>query len=178
MNVKTRAVQFVVSPAGWVAIALLVLAIDYMTGPVIQFPILYLIPAGLAAWYDGRRWGWSFAVAMPLARVLFALAWHEPWTAWVTIANAAIRIAVISGYVFLLNRVAKQTQSLQHEVQVLKGILPVCGFCKKIRDENGRWQPMEWYISQRTEAEFTHTFCPECGREHYGDLVADLDKGS
>lgn len=56
---------------------------------------------------------------------------------------------------------------LLSEISVLKGILPVCSFCKKIRDENDEWQSMEHYISGHSDAEFSHGFCPDCGREHY-----------
>ncbi len=53
------------------------------------------------------------------------------------------------------------------EIKILRGILPVCSFCKKIRDENNQWSTMESYISSHSEAQFSHSFCPECGRKHY-----------
>lgn len=58
-------------------------------------------------------------------------------------------------------------EKLLGEISVLKGILPVCSFCKKIRDENDQWQSMEHYISSHSEAQFSHGFCPDCGKEHY-----------
>lgn len=58
-------------------------------------------------------------------------------------------------------------EQLLSEISVLKGILPVCSFCKKIRDENDQWQSMEHYISSHSEAQFSHGFCPDCGKEHY-----------
>lgn len=58
-------------------------------------------------------------------------------------------------------------EQLLSEISVLKGILPVCSFCKKIRDENDQWQSMEHYISGHSEAQFSHGFCPDCGKEHY-----------
>jgi predicted membrane protein len=60
-------------------------------------------------------------------------------------------------------------EQLLSEISVLKGILPVCSFCKKIKDENDQWQSMEYYISSHSEAQFSHGFCPECGKEHYED---------
>lgn len=50
----------------------------------------------------------------------------------------------------------------RQEIRTLRGILPTCSHCKKIRDEQGRWHPIESYIAERTEAEFSHGFCPEC----------------
>jgi len=51
------------------------------------------------------------------------------------------------------------------EVDVLSGLLPICFICKKIKDENGTWKQIEQYFSSRTEAEFSHGFCPECAKD-------------
>jgi K+-sensing histidine kinase KdpD len=53
-------------------------------------------------------------------------------------------------------------------VNVLTGLLPVCAACKSIRDENGRWRQMEAYISDHTDARFSHGMCPDCFRKWYG----------
>lgn len=59
------------------------------------------------------------------------------------------------------------TRRLLRRIRKLEGLLPVCARCKKIRDESGEWQPMETFISQRSEADFTHGICPECASELY-----------
>lgn len=51
------------------------------------------------------------------------------------------------------------------EVKVLSGLLPICGYCKKIRDGNNCWQSIERHIVTHTNAQFTHTVCPECERQ-------------
>ena len=48
------------------------------------------------------------------------------------------------------------------EVKQLNALLPICSYCKKIRDDKDYWQSVEDYISQRTDAKFTHGICPEC----------------
>lgn len=53
------------------------------------------------------------------------------------------------------------------EVKRLSGLLPICASCKKIRDEKGKWQPIEDYIHAYSEADFTHGICPECGPKLY-----------
>jgi len=58
--------------------------------------------------------------------------------------------------------VAERIIGLQGQVKQLQGILPTCSVCKKIRDKNGEWIPIESYINQRTEAYFSHTYCPDC----------------
>jgi len=58
-----------------------------------------------------------------------------------------------------------------NEIRVLKGILPICSFCKKIRDDQSEWQDMETYITERSNAQFSHSFCPECGEKHYAEYL-------
>jgi PAS domain S-box-containing protein len=60
-----------------------------------------------------------------------------------------------------------ELQEALDKVRQLEGILPICSFCKKIRDEDGRWQVMETYISNHSQVEFSHSFCPDCGRKYY-----------
>jgi hypothetical protein len=50
-------------------------------------------------------------------------------------------------------------------------MLPICGFRTRIRDESGEWLQLERNIAERSEASFSHTFCPECGRAHHGELL-------
>ena len=54
--------------------------------------------------------------------------------------------------------------------KVLRGFLPICASCKKIRDEQGRWNQIEEYIHDRSEAEFSHGICPECIKKYYKGL--------
>jgi PAS domain S-box-containing protein len=56
------------------------------------------------------------------------------------------------------------------EIKHLRGLLPICSHCKKIRDDKGYWQRVESYISQYTDAEFSHGICPDCVKKYYGDL--------
>lgn len=159
-------------PAYWSALGLVILIGDYLAGPTIQFPILYLIPVSLASWYSGFGWGLAFAVMMSLIRLYFYVRW---WPVHLTVfdasINTVIRILVLGGMAFLVNRTATQTRALAKRVHVLEGILPICSFCKKIRDHNNTWQPLEQFISDRSNAQFTHGFCPECGQRHYGDFL-------
>jgi len=59
------------------------------------------------------------------------------------------------------------------EIKMLRGIVPICSFCKKIRDIEGNWIEVEAYVSKHSEAEFSHGCCPECGKFHYSDLLED-----
>ena len=71
----------------------------------------------------------------------------------------------------LLARVHVHVEILRahHEIRRLHGILPTCASCKKIRDEDGHWQPIEAYIAQRSEAQFSHGLCPDCAPLFFPD---------
>lgn len=59
-------------------------------------------------------------------------------------------------------RLVLELQKALNEVQKLSGLLPICAWCKKIRDDNGYWKQIEEYISEHSDARFTHGACPEC----------------
>lgn len=58
--------------------------------------------------------------------------------------------------------VAERILSLQSQVKHLSGLLPICSHCKKVRDDQNYWQQVEFYIAKRTDAKFTHSYCPDC----------------
>ncbi len=71
---------------------------------------------------------------------------------------------------YAINR-QKLLAELEHslkEIKTLRGFLPICASCKKIRDDNGYWTQIESYISKHSEAEFSHGLCPECASRLYG----------
>lgn len=62
------------------------------------------------------------------------------------------------------------------EVETLRGLLPICASCKKIRDDNGYWNHIEVYFSSRSQVDFTHTLCPDCIRRLYPDYWHQFQK--
>jgi len=58
----------------------------------------------------------------------------------------------------------------QEEINILKGIIPICMHCKEIRDDEGYWIQFEKYISEHSAAEFSHGICDKCLKEHYPNL--------
>lgn len=58
------------------------------------------------------------------------------------------------------------------EVKTLRGIIPICASCKKIRDDEGFWQQVEDYIGHHSDAVFSHGICQECTRKLYSDIMA------
>ncbi len=64
----------------------------------------------------------------------------------------------------------RELQQALDKVNTLKGLVPICASCKKIRDDKGYWNHLETYISKHSEAEFSHGLCPDCLQTMYPDL--------
>ena len=64
----------------------------------------------------------------------------------------------------------RELQEALAEVKVLSGLLPICSFCKNIRNSEGYWQAIEMYIREHSAAEFTHGICEECMKKHFTDI--------
>ena len=56
----------------------------------------------------------------------------------------------------------QRVQEAVSELKVLSGLLPICAWCTKIRDDRGYWSKIEAYLRARTDAQFTHGICPDC----------------
>jgi len=73
------------------------------------------------------------------------------------------------------DKLINELQEVSKEIKTLKGILPFCTFCKKIRDDKGYWEKVDIYIHRYSQADISHSICPECAKKHYPDLNIDED---
>jgi hypothetical protein len=117
-----------------------ILFLDWVTGPYLMFPVLFVIPVALAAWYCSHRLTYALAVLLPLGLFLMDAFWELfrelPIPLVYAAASGLIRIAVLGFIAFLALR-AREAALLQERVNVLEGLLPICMFCKSIRDDAG-----------------------------------------
>lgn len=74
------------------------------------------------------------------------------------------------------DQLVEQLQRALSEIKTLKGFLPICASCKRIRDDKGYWTQIEAYIREHTEAEFTHGICPECLKKLYQEVSDNPDE--
>lgn len=72
-----------------------------------------------------------------------------------------------------LRRINEDLQQALKEVKVLRGLIPICASCKKIRNDSGLWQQIEEYIGEHTEAEFSHGICKPCIKKLYPGVYRD-----
>ena len=168
-------------------VTLLVAWLDYITGLAFEFSAFYILPVLFAAWMAGWRWGMAVALINTIAWSLVDhWAGHVHinafYAVWEFLDHALVYLVVAAVVGGLRTAIARQralnlelSQALE-EVGELKGLLPVCAWCHKIRDDKGYWGQLETYIEARSRASFTHVICPECEAEvmaEHDDLTAE-----
>ncbi len=154
-------------PIHWIGLSLLILLLDYATGPYIQVSILFVFPVVLASAGQGGRVGMAVAVLLPIVRLGFFFRWPLVTSWQLQSVDTAVDILCLTVIAILVDRMVRQ----ERELHVLEGMLRICTFCKRIRDDQGKWRQLESYIAERSAAEFSHTFCPDCGQRHYPGIT-------
>lgn len=154
-------------PWQWAVAFLVALAADYLTGPFIHSAILfYFVPIGMAAW-SGARWrSIGLGILWPPLRLGVMRLWGIPWDRPITVEDTMIDVVASVAFASLVWHVIDRERKLR----LLRGLLPICAFCKRIRGD-AEWQPVEAYITEHSEAFFSHTYCPECAEKHYGSYL-------
>lgn len=72
-----------------------------------------------------------------------------------------------------LKKVNEELMNKIEEIKTLRGLLPICVSCKKIKDPEGKWHQIEAYITRKTEAKFSHGLCEECAKKLYPEVFND-----
>jgi YesN/AraC family two-component response regulator len=75
-----------------------------------------------------------------------------------------------------LCRLNQELLKAMAEIKTLRGILPICSFCKKIKTKDNVWEPVDVYIQKHTEANMSHSLCEDCLKEHYPEIYAKMNK--
>ena len=119
----------------------------------------------VAAGFDGE-WGPDGVLAMTRPPVFYETGW------FIALGLLSLALAIVAVPLLRVRQLRARERELDKRVQeaigelkVLSGLLPMCAWCKKIRDDHGYWSKIEAYLSARTGAEFTHGICPECTKK-------------
>jgi DNA-binding response OmpR family regulator len=86
--------------------------------------------------------------------------------------NAMVRILVAERE---RDRLITELQAALAKIKTLSGFLPICSYCKKIRDDRGYWNQIEAYIRDHSEAEFSHGICPDCMKKLHRGLTSKIE---
>jgi hypothetical protein len=147
------------------------------------FPFVFVFPLMLAAWNRGITFTLFCAAGLALTRFghhYFFYQQHFVHRHLVDfwddvdvgeVASTLIQFFVLALLAFLTTLLSRQSRQLRQRVRALEGMLPICSFCKSIRDDKGEWIRVENYISDRSAATFTHSLCPECTQKNYGEFL-------
>lgn len=141
-----------------------IIAMIYGTTSLIRTTFWFLdSPVGL---FDNTLYSAAFFLSVLAFEVWFGLL-------FLMMNSRRLEEELVAGEKALKEQVVRLNNAMS-EVKVLKGLLPICSSCKKIRDDDGYWTQLEAYIDRHSEATFTHGVCPECAAK----MKIEYDKAS
>ena len=128
----------------------------------------------LAAYEPVKNLNWGIVAKMDLSEVRAPFIHAAAITTLLGIlaiaAGTVVFIKLTNPLIDNLNQTVAELEDALASVKQLSGLLPICASCKKIRDDKGYWTQIESYIRDHSEAEFSHSICPDCFKNLYGDL--------
>ena len=176
-------------------IVLLVGYLDWVTGYEMDFFVFYFLPIAVAAWY--LDFGGAVCLSVASATVwyvvdvltahVYSSLFYDIWNIMIHLISFLIigwSISQISKLLQNERRLLEKQNALLYneqllsdelrksisEAKMLESFLPICAECKKIRDENGDWQPLESYIGRHTGTKFSHGLCTDCYQKNLDKL--------
>jgi hypothetical protein len=173
-------------PAIWLTafcLDLFIGLLDYATGYEIGLSVFYLGPILLCGWFISRRAGVLMSVfstvtmgaTMYLTGYVAGVGHHRGYFA--DLWTLSLRLSFYLIFVFLLSSLKRsfdeqgklvlELRKALDEIKTLSGFLPICASCKKIRDDKGYWNDVEKYVTDHSDAQFSHGLCPECAEKLY-----------
>ncbi|MBL9139308.1 MAG: hypothetical protein JNK85_25795 [Verrucomicrobiales bacterium] len=152
-------------------IGALIILIDLETGTFLQFPILFVVPVGLCAWFANPPGAYVLSVALPLARVGVVVFVEHPHPVPYALANAAIRMTVLLGLSILIARLARREREIRERLETL---VRVCAWSRTVEFE-GEWLSFEQYLSRRFGIKTTHGISPAEFEKMMGNSVTSED---
>ena len=120
--------------------------LDFLAGPIVFFPLLFVIPVALMAWNSGLRTAMTLGAILCVFRFTVQYATDIPYALPVALINAIVRLSLLFFITFLCGKLSA-IQALRARIRTLEGFLPTCSICKDIRDEDGKWHQIEDYVA-------------------------------
>jgi hypothetical protein len=142
--------------------------LDVFLATDIAIGMLYVAPVAWMALWSSKH-DTPLMVTTAVGCTVFTIVGfllHPAGILWIGFINRLMACFMI----WLTTVLSITRKRAEEETKILRGFLPICSYCKKIRDDSGYWERMEVYISAHSQAHFSHGICPECGEEHFPAL--------
>jgi hypothetical protein len=154
-------------------LVVLIGVLDFLSGYELSFSLLYFAPILLVTWWAGRRAGVAVASLSTLVWCGAEIASGRMFThPLMPFWNALMHVSCFLSVVMLLarlkhsyeaqRRMAWEWQASFTHVKRLSGLIPICAWCKQVRNDQGSWQQVEAYLAEHFDATFTHSICQDC----------------
>ncbi|MCX5896137.1 MAG: hypothetical protein NTZ51_09960 [Proteobacteria bacterium] len=161
----------------------------FTSGGIARTGIFWLFTFPVAAFFvSGRRRGWLWVATIigeVLAMMALGIIFH------VTVPYSTIELRQFLAAFIVVSILLQHYEAMRDDyekaieanmlvladananIKTLKGLVPICSSCKKIRDDRGYWQQVEVYVAEHTEADFSHGLCAECAHTLYPEYFDD-----
>lgn len=159
---------------------LLIMLLDLYIPLGVAVGVLYVVAVLVSLWAPEKKFT-LFVTVLSSCLTVWAYC-YKPAVSdmWKVVFNRAISLLAIwtTSFIGLQRKVVEESreravrerEQAMEDVKVLRGLLPICSSCKRIKDEKGYWKRIEGYIRDHSEADFTHSLCEECAVKLYPQL--------
>ena len=168
--------------------AAILLTLPLRTLAVHSLTLFFMAAVLVASWYGGA---WPGLFSVLLATLSFEYLFSS-YAGHVGVhLSDLLRLGVFAGVALGISsltssrraawleqqQVSAELQRALDEIRVLRGIIPICMYCKQIRNDGGAWERIEKYLMEHSEAAFSHSVCPECYRKHHPEIYKQQHGG-
>ncbi|MER3422776.1 MAG: hypothetical protein C4293_05645 [Nitrospiraceae bacterium] len=150
----------------WLLTGLIVLSVDVLILDLflpmgVAMGVLYTVPILFSLWFPGRRYTTMATLAGSLFAFIGFFVSPPGGILWIGLLNLGLALFIIwvTTFLVLLRKRAEE------QIKTLRGLIPICASCKKIRDDQGYWNILERYVEKHSDAYFTHGLCPDCTKQ-------------
>ena len=163
------------------ALIALILALDLMIPLGAAMAVSYLVVILLSLWSSQKKF--TIWVGFVCSAFSVAVFFYQPigGELWKIVFNRVMALFAIWATVFIglqrkneeqaREKAFRDREKALKDLRILRGLLPICASCKRIRDGQGNWSQIEAYIKVHSEADFSHGICPECARRLYPEYA-------
>ncbi len=136
----------------------------------------YILVVLISLWSPRKRLPIYLAIGCSTLTIIGFYSSPSGGELWKVLFNRSLALFAIWTTAILSTQrktIQEEKEKALTEVKTLSGLLPICASCKNIRDDKGYWNKIEAYIGTHSEAEFTHSICPDCAKKLYPELYKD-----